>query len=80
MHAQNWALKETKIRRPEDLLRAIFTQPFTKVSHLTDAGIYAENTARNYLTKLVEIRLLEKREISGKYYYLNTELKRILAY
>jgi Fic family protein len=72
--------KETTIRKSEDLVQALFTQPFTKVNHLTDAGIYAENTARDYLAKLVELRLLEKKEISGKHYYLNTELKRILAY
>jgi hypothetical protein len=67
-----------KIRKSSRL--ALFTQPFTKVNHLTDAGIYAENTARDYLAKLVELRLREKKEISGKHYYLNTELKRILAY
>jgi Fic family protein len=72
--------ERTEIRRPDDLVQAIFTQPFTKVSHLTDAGIYAENTARSYLTTLVEFRLLEKREIRGKHYFLNTELKRILSY
>lgn len=72
--------KQTDIRRPDDLIEAIFTQPFTKVNHLTEAGVYAENTARSYLSKLVELRLLEKREISGKHYYLNTELKRILSY
>lgn len=72
--------KDTSIRRVEDLIQAIFTQPFTKVNHLTDQGIYAENTARDYLNKLAEMRLLEKRQINGKHYYLNTELKRILAY
>ena len=72
--------KETAIRKAEDLVQALFSQPFTKVNHLTDAGMYAENTARDYLAKLVELRLLEKKEISGKHYYLNTELKRILAY
>lgn len=38
------------------------------------------NAATDYLAKLVELRLLKKKEISGKHYYLNTELKRILAY
>lgn len=60
----------------EDLVQAIFSQPFTKVNHLTDVRIYAENTSRDYLAKLVELRLLEKKEISGKHYYLNTELKK----
>ena len=72
--------EETQIRRPEQMVEALFTQPFTKVNHLTDSKIYAENTARDYLNRLAELRLLEKRKIGGKHYYLNTELKRILAY
>jgi Fic family protein len=71
--------KETDIRRPEQLLLAIFTQPLTKVKHLTDAGYYAENTARNYLNTLSEMGVLEKKSIGGHYYYLNQELYRILA-
>jgi|GEM_PF-2160922 len=71
--------KETDIRRPEQLLLAIFMQPLTKVKHLTDAGFYAENTARNYLNRLSEIGILEKKTIEGHHYYLNLELYRILV-
>ncbi|MEQ8469913.1 MAG: Fic family protein [Marinoscillum sp.] len=70
---------ETKIRKPEQLIQMIFTQPLTKVSHLTDAKIYAEGTARNYLNQLVDLSILEKRTISGHHYYLNLELYRILS-
>jgi len=71
---------DTKIRKPELLVQMIFTQPLTKVSHLTDAKMYAENTARNYLNELCELGILEKRTISGHHYYLNLELYRILSY
>lgn len=71
--------KETDIRRPEQLLLAIFMQPLTKVKHLTAAGFYAENTARNYLNRLSEKGILEKKTIEGHHYYLNLELYRILA-
>lgn len=71
--------KDTDIRRPDQLIQLIFTQPFTKVKHLTDARLYAENTARNYLNKLVEIGVLEKKTIQGHHYYLNFELYRILS-
>ncbi|MEQ9405304.1 MAG: Fic family protein [Cyclobacteriaceae bacterium] len=71
--------EETKIRKPEQLVQMIFTQPLTKVSHLTDAKIYAEGTARNYLNELCELGILEKRTISGHHYYLNLELYRILS-
>lgn len=73
------ALHKTDIQRPEQLTKAIFTQPFTRVKHLTDSGIYAENTARKYLNKLVEMQILELKVIQGNHYYLNLELNRILA-
>jgi len=68
-----------KIRSPEDLVNALFTQPFTKVKHLVDSGIYSENTARDYLNRLSDIHVLEKKEIEGHHYYLNLELYRILS-
>jgi len=71
--------EEPKLRNPEDLVGAIFTQPLTKVKHLTDQRIYAENTARDYLNKLCDLQVLEKKEMRGHHYYLNLELYRILA-
>ena len=68
-----------KFREPEDLIKFLFTQPFTKVKHLVDAGIYAENTARDYLNRLCNMQVLEKKEIEGHHYYLNLELYRILS-
>ena len=55
-------------------------QPYTRVKHLTDDGLYAENTARNYLNKLDAMGILEKKSIRGHHYYLNSELYRILSY
>lgn len=72
--------KQTSVRRPEDLTEAIFTQPYTKVNHLTDRGIYAENTARNYLNELADLQVLEKKEIRGRHYYINPALVEILSY
>ncbi|MCK4679237.1 MAG: Fic family protein, partial [Bacteroidales bacterium] len=70
---------ETDIRRPEALVNAIFTQPCTRVKHLTGKKIYAENTARSYLNRLTEMGVLEKKTIHGHHYYLNLELYRILS-
>ncbi len=70
---------ETGITRPESLVEAIFTQPYTKVKHLTDKKVYAENTARQYLNQLAEMGIVERREISGGHYYMNLELYRILG-
>lgn len=72
-------VNSTSISRPESLISALFTQPFTKVKHLTEKGLYAENTARKYLEELVEMKILEKRKIQGNHYYLNLELYRILS-
>jgi len=71
--------KDKKIRKPEQLVDMLFTQPYIKVKHLTDAKIFAEATARDYLNKLSEIRVLEKKSIEGRHYYLNQELYRILS-
>ncbi|HEX6983417.1 MAG TPA: Fic family protein [Balneolaceae bacterium] len=71
---------EKNFQRPGQLIDTIFTQPFTKVSHLTTAGIYAENTARNYLNELTEMGVLEKKQIKGRHYYQNRELEQILAF
>ncbi|NGP89186.1 Fic family protein [Aliifodinibius halophilus] len=72
--------REQNFQRPGQLIDAIFVQPFTKVSHLTDADLYAENTARNYLNKLHEMGVVEKREIKGRHYYKNHELEQILSF
>ena len=64
---------------PEVLIRFLFTQLFTKVKQLVDAGIYAENTARDYLNKLCNMQVLEMKVIEGHHYYLNLELYRILS-
>lgn len=71
---------ETSFQRPDQLVDVIFTQPFTKVNHLTDDGIYAENTARSYLNELAEMNVLEKKQIKGRHYYRNHELEEILSY
>lgn len=70
---------DRKFRDPEVLVKFIFTQPLSKVKHFVDAGIYAENTARDYLNRLCDLKILEKKEIEGHHYYLNLELYRILS-
>ena len=67
------------IRRPDQLTQKIFTQPVTRVRHLTEDRTYAQNTARDYLNTLVELNILERTVISGNHYYLNRELYSILA-
>ncbi len=71
--------KDKKIRQPEKMVDMLFTQPYIKVKHLTDAKIYSEVTAREYLNKLADMKVLEKKSIEGRHYYLNQELFRILS-
>ena len=71
--------EDPKLRNPEDLIDVLFTQPLTKVKHLTETKIYSENTAREYLNKLCLMRVLEKKVLDGHHYYLNLELYRILS-
>lgn len=72
--------QKQNFQRSGKLIDAIFTQPFTKVTHLTESGLYAENTARSYLNELAKMGVLEKKQLSGRHYYLNRELEQILAY
>ena len=72
--------KEAKsIKKKEELVNMIFSQPYIKVKTLTDKKIYSEITARDYLNKLADLKILEKKVIEGHHYYLNTELYRILS-
>ena len=71
--------KKTGIRKPERLIEMLFFQPFTRVKHLQDAKLYSENTARNYLNRLTELGVLEKKNYEGSHYYLNLELYNILS-
>ena len=68
-----------KFKDLEKLVDVLFTQPLTKVKHLVDEGVYSQNTARDYLNRLAEMRVLEKKKIDGHHYYLNLELYRILS-
>jgi len=70
---------QTTVRRPDQLTQKIFFQPVTRVRHLTEDRTYAENTARDYLNRLVELGILERSVVGGNHYYLNRELYSILA-
>jgi len=72
-------LAKTEITKQQQLIKMIFTQPFTRIKHLTEAKIYAENTARKNLNKLADMKILELKSIHGNHYYLNLELDRILS-
>lgn len=76
---QQAVVTDTEINRPESLVNVIFTQPFTRVKHFMEQGLYAENTAKKYLNQLVDMGILERRTIQGNHYYLNLELYRILG-
>jgi Fic family protein len=76
----NFIEKEAKsIKKKEELVNILFSQPYIKVKTLQEKKIYSEITARNYLNKLAELKILEKKTIEGHHYYLNTELYRILS-
>ena len=70
---------QKSIRRPDQLTQKIFTQPVTRVRHLTEDRTYAENTARDYLNKLVELDVLERKTVGNSHYFINRELYSILA-
>ena len=64
-----------KLYSPE-LVKIIFTQPFTTVKQMYNAGIGTEKTCRKYLGLLSSdpLSIMDKLTISGKVYYANKEL------
>ena len=67
------------IRKKEELVNLLFVQPYIKVKTLQEKKLFSEVTAREYLNKLADLKILEKKTIEGHHYYLNTELYRILS-
>lgn len=49
------------------ITEVIFTRPFSKVKHFVDKGLFSEKTARQYLNKLSDMGVLEKRTIEGNH-------------
>jgi len=76
-------LDNTSLKSTFRLVEKLYSQPFTTVKHITKSkenpyGLYAENTARNYLDKLAATGFLEKVKIEGNNYYKNRKLTEIL--
>jgi Fic family protein len=77
--SQEYVAATKEFRRPEQLVQKVFSQPITRTKHLTQDGIYAENTARDYLNRLAELGVVEKQTRRGHHYYLNRTLYDILG-
>lgn len=63
----------------KDLLENLFKHPYTKVEFLQADLDCSENTARNYLNKLIEAKFLEKYKIGKNTFYLNKPLFQLFA-
>ena len=76
-------LDQTSFKYTNALVERLYSQPFTTVKHITKStentsGLYAENTARVYLDKLVGTGVLHKVRMGGNNYYRNVKLIEIL--
>ena len=67
------------VRKPNEMVEILFTQPYATVRHFTEKNIYSENTARRYLNTLVKMGILDKKQVNGHHYYQNIDLYNILA-
>lgn len=63
----------------QDLLNNLFKHPYTKIEYVVKDLEVSRITAANYLNKLAEDGLLEKKKIGTGNYYINTELFGILT-
>ena len=63
----------------QDLLNNLFKHPYTKIEFVVQDLEVSRITAANYLNKLAENNLLEKRKIGTGNYYINHELFKLLS-
>jgi Fic family protein len=61
-----------------ELVSLLFEQPYCKIGFVVEAGIASRNTASKYLGKLVEIKVLEKKQAGNEALFLNINLYNIL--
>jgi len=63
----------------QDLLNNLFKHPYTKIEFVTQDIKVSRITAANYLNKLAEDGMLEKRKIGTSNYYVNHQLFALLS-
>jgi len=63
----------------QDLLNNLFKHPYTKIEFVVQDLEVSRITAANYLNKLAEDNILEKRKIGTGNYYINISLFRLLT-
>ncbi|AIE86780.1 Fic family protein [Fimbriimonas ginsengisoli] len=63
----------------EELIRLVFSQPYTRISFLERAGIAKRQTASLYLQELERIGILQGEKRGREMYYLNRRLFEILG-
>lgn len=61
-----------------ELIEVIFTQPYSRITDVVQAGIAKREAASQYLRKLCEIRILEERKIGRDKLFINRELFSLL--
>lgn len=63
----------------KELIELLFHHPYTKNSHLVEAGISKRQTAAEYLNALEKIGILSKSKHGREMLYLNVELYNLLS-
>lgn len=61
-----------------ELIEIIFTQPYCRVSNLTEANIAKRQTASEYLKKLVSENILEEKIVGREKIFINKKFMQIL--
>lgn len=57
-----------------ELLNNLFYHPYTKIEYIERDMMVSRNTASSYLSKIVELGLLEKTKVGNSNYYINVPL------
>jgi len=62
-----------------ELVEILFHQPYCKIGFLVDAKVASRNTASKYLNRLVDLKILDKKQSGNESLYLNRKLFKILS-
>ncbi len=62
-----------------ELVQVIFEQPYCRIQHIIDSGVAKRQTASAYLKQLVEIGVLEERQIGREKLFVNPRLMHLMS-
>ena len=79
----NHTIRFLRERQPKvysrELVDVLFEQPYCRIANLVEAGVAKRETASRYLHRLVELGVLEHRQVGREKLFIHSRLLRLLT-